>query len=201
MTRLVSSNLKVGTGRRFASALTANTSRQSQNPGDCRRTSQGHIIKQTSGATPHATHHHTTSRRKAASRPACRTNNVSRPSRCCRILQCRAHTSTAGTVDATEATSISLVQHDSKGLAKIETFQPRFTYPIFEEERIFGHRGLKINIYFHASDMRPHFSTSSTKKYADVSGTEPEDIRKTMDEFLPKGMVTTFLPCPSSARY
>ncbi|KXJ94668.1 acyl-CoA N-acyltransferase [Microdochium bolleyi] len=90
------------------------------------------------------------------------------------------------TVDATETTNISLVQNAAKGLTRIETFQPRFTYPIFEDERIFGHQGLKINIDFNASDMRPHFSTSSTKKYADVSGTEPEDVRKTMDDFLPK---------------
>ncbi|KAH7038091.1 histone acetyltransferase type B catalytic subunit [Microdochium trichocladiopsis] len=90
------------------------------------------------------------------------------------------------TVDATEATNISLVQHGPNGLTRIETFQPRFTYPIFEEERIFGHKGLRITIDFNASDMRPHFSTSSAKKYADVSGTEPEDVRATMEEFLPK---------------
>jgi len=90
-------------------------------------------------------------------------------------------------VDSTKATSISLVQHGTQGLTRIETFEPHFTYPIFEEEQIFGHKGLKLNIDFNACDMRPHFSTTAIKKYADVRGTEPEDVRATMAEYLPKG--------------
>lgn len=79
------------------------------------------------------------------------------------------------------------MQHGSKGLTRIETFEPQFTYPLFEEEQIFGHKGLKLNIDFNACDMRPHFSTTAIKKYTDVRGTEPEDVRATMAEYLPKG--------------
>ncbi|KAI0127537.1 acyl-CoA N-acyltransferase [Xylariales sp. AK1849] len=90
------------------------------------------------------------------------------------------------TVDANEAVTISLVTPTETGLQKIESFNPQFTYAIFgEEEHIFGYKGLKINLSYNATDMRPHLSVSSIRKFKTVSGVEAFDVVGTMKEFLP----------------
>lgn len=95
-----------------------------------------------------------------------------------------------GTVEANEALNISLVEpaQDGNGLDKIATFHPKFTYPIFgDEERIFGHKGLKVNLQYNASDLRPNLSMSSSKKFASVGGIEATDVSSIMKEYLPGG--------------
>nr|ANS59908.1 putative B-type histone acetyltransferase HAT1 [Pestalotiopsis microspora] len=89
-------------------------------------------------------------------------------------------------VDANEAFNISLVRSRESGLEKIESFHPTFSYPIFgEQEQIFGYKGLKINLQFNASDVRPHLSVSSTKKFQTLGEAEALDINSTLKEFLP----------------
>ncbi|KAK9772615.1 putative Histone acetyl transferase HAT1-like protein [Seiridium cardinale] len=90
------------------------------------------------------------------------------------------------TADANEALTISLVKHSDSGLKRIESFNPKFTYAIFgEEERIFGYKGLKINLQFNANDMRPNASVTWNKKFQTVSEVEAFDVVETLKEFLP----------------
>jgi histone acetyltransferase 1 len=81
-----------------------------------------------------------------------------------------------------------LVRSRESGLEKIESFHPTFSYPIFgEQEQIFGYKGLKINLQFNASDVRPQLSVSSTKKFQTLGEAEALDINSTLKEFLPGG--------------
>ena len=69
----------------------------------------------------------------------------------------------------------------------LHTFNPDWTYPIFgEEERIFGYQGLKINLKFNASDMRPGLQILYSKKFKAVGDVEPTDLKTTLEDFLPK---------------
>ncbi|KAI1094585.1 acyl-CoA N-acyltransferase [Rostrohypoxylon terebratum] len=92
------------------------------------------------------------------------------------------------TADANEAITLSLVIPDNNNkdnITTIETFKPKFTYPIFgEDERIFGYKGLKINLTFDARDFRPHFSMSSSRKFTPVGDVEALDVKETMKEYL-----------------
>lgn len=110
-----------------------------------------------------------------------------------------------GTIDANEAFTISLVSlsrsNDSdtnnaenaaegNSLSTIASFHPKFTYPLFgDDERIFGYKGLKVNLQFNASDLRPNLSISYTKKLTSVSGMEVTDITSVMKEYLPAGQL------------
>ncbi|KAI1454983.1 acyl-CoA N-acyltransferase [Annulohypoxylon moriforme] len=91
------------------------------------------------------------------------------------------------TVDANEAITLSLVQPGpAKNIVTVESFKPKFTYPIFgEDERIFGHKGLKVNICFDARDLRPNISVSSSRKFTSVGDVEALDVREVMKEYLP----------------
>lgn len=86
---------------------------------------------------------------------------------------------------------MSLVTPVNDQLKAVANFHPKFTYPIFgEEEQIFGYQGLKINLRYNSSDMRPHLSTSYGKKFKAIGETAPADIEEMMKEFLPEGMPT-----------
>lgn len=88
-----------------------------------------------------------------------------------------------GATNANDAIHISLVNSEKT----ISTFHPKFTYPIFgDEESIFGYQGLKINLKYHASDMRPVLQVTYNKKFKPVDGIEPEDLKEKLAEFLPK---------------
>jgi histone acetyltransferase 1 len=93
-----------------------------------------------------------------------------------------------GSENATEATTISLVR-PSEGVNKtIASFNPKFTYPIFgEEERIFGYKGLKISLRFHAHDMRPNVKVTNSQKFKAVGETEPTDVTEILKGHLPPG--------------
>ncbi|RYP24418.1 hypothetical protein DL766_007279 [Monosporascus sp. MC13-8B] len=93
-----------------------------------------------------------------------------------------------GTVDASDALTISLVEPsiDDDSLHKIASFHPKFTYPLFgDEERIFGYKGLKINLQYNASDLRPNLSVSFSKKFVSVGDIEATDVSAVMKDFLP----------------
>lgn len=97
----------------------------------------------------------------------------------------------AGSSNANEALTVSLVTPANGQLKTISSFHPKFTYPIFgEEEQIFGYQGLKINLRYNASDMRPQLSTSYGKKFKAIGETEPADIEEMMKDFLPEGMLS-----------
>ncbi|KAI1334171.1 histone acetyltransferase type B catalytic subunit [Xylariaceae sp. FL0016] len=92
------------------------------------------------------------------------------------------------TVDANEALSMSMVRpsDSDKSIHKIETFGPKFTYPIFgEDENIFGYKGLRINLLFDARDLRPNLSVTSSRKFKSVGEVEALDVKETLKEFLP----------------
>lgn len=65
------------------------------------------------------------------------------------------------------------------------------TYAMFgDEERIFGYQGLKINLKFNASDMRPCLQILYKKKFKPVGETEPMDIKAALEDFLPKRKIS-----------
>lgn len=64
------------------------------------------------------------------------------------------------------------------------------TYSIFgDEEQIFGYKGLKINLRYNTSDMRPNLQIMYNKKFKAVGDTEPTDVKAVLEDFLPKGVV------------
>ncbi|KAK8040870.1 acyl-CoA N-acyltransferase [Apiospora phragmitis] len=87
--------------------------------------------------------------------------------------------------DANEAFSISLVTPSDSGLKKIDSFNPKFTYAVFDNEQIFGYKGLKVNLTYNATDMRPNLSVSCIKKFKTLGDAEAVDIVELMKEFLP----------------
>ncbi|KAI0400961.1 histone acetyltransferase type B catalytic subunit [Xylaria palmicola] len=90
------------------------------------------------------------------------------------------------TVNANEAITISLVRPSGSAIEKISSFNPKLTYSIFgEDERIFGYKGLKVNLQYDARNLRPHLSVSSTKKFKSVGEVEALDVREVLKEFLP----------------
>ncbi|KAI1505406.1 histone acetyl transferase HAT1-like protein [Biscogniauxia marginata] len=90
------------------------------------------------------------------------------------------------TVNANEALTLSLVRPTPSGLEKIESFNPKFTYAIFgQDERIFGYKGLKVNLQYDARDLRPNLSVVSSRKFTAVGDVESLDVKTTMKEFLP----------------
>ncbi|KAK8047341.1 histone acetyltransferase 1 [Apiospora saccharicola] len=89
------------------------------------------------------------------------------------------------TSDANEAFTISLVTPSDSGLKKTDSFNPKFTYAVFENEQIFGYKGLKVNLTYNATDMRPNLSVSCIKKFKTVGEAEAVDIPQIMKEFLP----------------
>ncbi|KAJ2982941.1 hypothetical protein NUW58_g6336 [Xylaria curta] len=90
------------------------------------------------------------------------------------------------TTNANEALAISLVRPSNSAIEKVTSFNPRFTYPVFgEDERIFGYKGLKINLQYDARNLRPHLSVSSIKKFSSVGEVEAVNVREVLKEFLP----------------
>lgn len=77
------------------------------------------------------------------------------------------------------------------GLRLVDTFHPKFTYPIFgDEEKIFGYKDLRISLRYRANDMRPHLEVSYTTKLKPPTGVdEPTDIKAILQEgnHLPRG--------------
>lgn len=94
-----------------------------------------------------------------------------------------------GTTKANDVFNISLVTKSEQGPPKtIDSFQPKWTYPIYEEEEIYGYKGVKINLRYNASDMRPHFSYTKGKEVpAGVADKEPTEIKESVEGFLPEG--------------
>ncbi|KAI3392203.1 hypothetical protein diail_6064 [Diaporthe ilicicola] len=92
------------------------------------------------------------------------------------------------TTKANDIFSISLVTKSDQGPPKtIDSFQPKWTYSIYEEEEIYGYKGLKINLRFNASDMRPHFSYAKGKEVpGTVADKEPTEIKESIEQYLPE---------------
>lgn len=83
---------------------------------------------------------------------------------------------------------------------KIDSFHPKFTYEIFgDDERIFGYKGLNINLRFCATDLRPNLSVTSQKQFKAVGDVAPVDIRETLQEFLPAGTLVLTASLPLAA--
>ncbi|KAL3419297.1 histone acetyl transferase HAT1 [Phlyctema vagabunda] len=89
--------------------------------------------------------------------------------------------------DSNDAIHISLVAPSSGGIKQLHTFHPKMTYSIFgEEESIFGYQGLKVNLKYNASDMRPSLQVTYNKKFKTIGETEPTDVKAVLEEYLPK---------------
>lgn len=84
--------------------------------------------------------------------------------------------------------TVNLVRDGSSEVQSEEPFHPDMTYPIFgEEEQIFGYTDLQIKLNFRANDLWPSLDISYKKEWKSVGETKPMDIRKLMEEFMPKG--------------
>lgn len=97
------------------------------------------------------------------------------------------------TVKANDAMTVTLVTKAEQGPSKtIASFHPTWTYPIVgDQETIYGYKGLKINLRYNASDMRPHISHSSTKRVPqDEAIADVDDINDLLDPYLPAGKIT-----------
>jgi histone acetyltransferase 1 len=93
----------------------------------------------------------------------------------------------AGSTDANSALTITLVRTDLDNSQILHQFHPKFTYPIFgEEERIFGYKGLEIDLKFAAHNLSPQVNISYDKKFMQVGSTVALDLLKTLKEFLPE---------------
>jgi histone acetyltransferase 1 len=104
----------------------------------------------------------------------------------------------SGSAKANDALSISLVVADSGGSKTVSTFHPKFTYPIFgDDESIFGYQGLKIQLRYHACDMRPGLQINYDKKFKPVGETSATDIKAVLEEFLPKSEWNSFYRAPN----
>ena len=98
-----------------------------------------------------------------------------------------------GSTEANDALSISLVVPDANAPRSLYSFHPQMTYSIFgDDERIFGYKGLKVNLQYNASDMRPNLQVSFNKKFAAVGDTEATDVKGVLEPFLPKSMKWLF---------
>ena len=81
---------------------------------------------------------------------------------------------------------LSLVRSTDSGLETIQELSPTFTYPIFgEAERIFGYKGLSIDISYAEHDGSPHVDISYDKKFSKIGSTEASNLNKTLKQFLP----------------
>lgn len=98
-----------------------------------------------------------------------------------------------GSAKANDALSVSLVTPTSGSSKTISTFHPKFTYPIFgDEETIFGYQGLKINLRYHACDMRPSLQIAYNKKFKPIGDTSATDIKAILEDFLPQSEHSDF---------
>lgn len=94
------------------------------------------------------------------------------------------------TVKGNQALTVTLVTKTDQGPPKtIASFHPTWTYPIVgDDETIYGYKGLKINLHYNASDMRPHISHTSSRKVPEAEAIqEPADINDLLDPYLPAG--------------
>lgn len=98
------------------------------------------------------------------------------------------------TVKANDVMNITLVTKAEQGPPKtIASFKPTWTYSILEreDETIYGYKGLKINLRFNASDMRPHLSHTSSKRVPDAVATqESPEINDVFELHLPPGKLS-----------
>lgn len=89
--------------------------------------------------------------------------------------------------DANEAVQISIIRPGPQGIQPVHEFHPKFTYPIFgEEERIFGYKGLEIDLRFAAHDLRPNVFVTYDKKFIPVGETVALNIVETLKPWLPE---------------
>ena len=91
-----------------------------------------------------------------------------------------------GASNANNAIHIQQVVPDAGSHKSINTFNPTYTHTIFgDEESIFGYKGLKINLLYNATDMRPCVTVEFKKKYKAVGDVEPTDIQAALEPYLP----------------
>ncbi|KAG8957301.1 histone acetyltransferase 1 [Tulasnella sp. 419] len=115
------------------------------------------------------------------------------------------------TADSNEALSLQLMRFKDdidmlspREADLVETFHPRFTYPIFGEgEKIYGYEDLEIHLKFASGSLRQFLSVQWGSKVAnadDVEGTLykfiPPDYHKSEADFMAgvQGDSTTFRP-------
>ncbi|KAL9112601.1 MAG: hypothetical protein Q9227_003172 [Pyrenula ochraceoflavens] len=93
--------------------------------------------------------------------------------------------------NANDVITVRLVQAEETGLKSLHAFHPVFTYPIFgTEERIFGYRGLDIDLKFAAHDCRPQLTITYDKKFTPVGETKALDLNKILKDWIAESAFT-----------
>ncbi|KAI0956699.1 hypothetical protein AcW1_005314 [Taiwanofungus camphoratus] len=114
-------------------------------------------------------------------------------------MSARTSTSTADdpavwAADANEALRLSLVRakQDRASLTAREAyegFHPTFTYPIFgEDEKIYGFRGLTVDLKFASGSLAQYLSVSYTDRLPSTSTVD--DVEATLRSFIPADYYT-----------
>ncbi|KAI0933501.1 hypothetical protein AcV5_005629 [Taiwanofungus camphoratus] len=114
-------------------------------------------------------------------------------------MSARTSTSTADdpalwAADANEALRLSLVRakQDRASLTAREAyegFHPTFTYPIFgEDEKIYGFRGLTVDLKFASGSLAQYLSVSYTDRLPSTSTVD--DVEATLRNFIPADYYT-----------
>lgn len=94
---------------------------------------------------------------------------------------------TEWSTNSNNAIQISLVIPSEGGPKAIRSFKPKITSSLFgDEETISGYQGLKINLRFHACDMRPGLQISYSKKMKPVGEEAPTDLKEIFENHLPR---------------
>ncbi|RKF61526.1 Histone acetyltransferase type B catalytic subunit [Erysiphe neolycopersici] len=89
--------------------------------------------------------------------------------------------------NSSNAIQISLVIPSKGGPKAIHSFKPKVTSSLFgDEETISGYQGLKINLRFHACDMRPGLQISYGKKMRPIGEEAPTDMKEIFENHLPR---------------
>jgi hypothetical protein len=105
-------------------------------------------------------------------------------------LQASCYLRSVGSVESNEAVHISLVLPNKT----LHTFHPTQTYSIFgDKDTIFGYQKLKINLKYHASDMRPILQITYSKKFSVVGTTAPTDLKPILEAYLPQSILSLYL--------
>ncbi|KAI9032078.1 acyl-CoA N-acyltransferase [Hyaloraphidium curvatum] len=88
--------------------------------------------------------------------------------------------------DSNEVFNLRLVSADDDPEDRSACFRPEFTWLLFEEEKIFGYRDPKIDLFFAAGSLRPYFSFTYGSRIPNTSAAEfePTDVKAAVDEKL-----------------
>lgn len=94
---------------------------------------------------------------------------------------------------APDAINITLAAPDSfPAGSKLPSFKPALTYQLFENDAIYGYKGLSIDLEFRQDDMSPALNISFESQLPEASSSSADskvdDVEGILKEHLPEGI-------------